>query len=768
MHRDGYHDLHELVIHLGHQRWAAPPSSSHEEPDNFSTLRNVLNPTPSGCSSTERSGVRNEREATNTPAGNGAARERTKERGLWFTVALVATLVAAIVPSARAATTVRTWGVDITAELGFGATSNSLTPVQVSGMGPGSNVIAIAAGGLYALALKSDGSLWAWGHGGDGELGYGIFAGATTPVQVSGMGPGSGVVAIAAGTSHSLALKGDGSLWAWGYNSDGQLGDGTLGAQADKSTPVQVSGMGPGSRVVAIAAGPFHTLALKSDGSIWAWGRNIEGELGDGKYAGQVTPVQVSGMGPGSGVIAIAAGTYHSLALKKDGSVWGWGGNYRGQLGSGGTSVERTPVQVSGMGPGSGVVAIAAGTAHSLALKSDGSLWAWGYNSDGQLGDGTQGAQADKSTPVQVSGMGPGSGLVSIVASDASSLALRSDGSVWAWGNNSQGELGDGTTTPRPRPVQAMRQTPAGAKPLRARAIAAAWAHSLAIALERPVVFDHDFTGDARADLGVAFSQYNPQSTPPFTWSIKAIGSFNYGLEGDVPVPGDYDGDGLAQAAVWRPSTGQWWISSLKAPLVFGKQGDIPVPADYTDAGKLSVAVWRPSTGEWFTNPNAIYLPRRGPISWGQPGDIPVPGDYDGDGKADIAVWRPSTGQWLIRGQAPVQWGTSGDIPVPADYDGDGRTDIAVWRPSTGQWLIRGQAPVQWGAGSSGSLFVGGDIPVPADYDGDGRADLIVFRPSTQEWWVSLSTVSGVHKPLPPIPWSWKPSVFLLRYVVPL
>jgi alpha-tubulin suppressor-like RCC1 family protein len=664
------------------------------------------------------------------------------------------------------ATTVRAWGQDIVGDGEYGPPPNILLPAQVAGMGPGSNVIAIAAGSAHAFALKSDGSLWGWGMGTDGEVGNGIPAGSMSPVLVSGMGAGSGVIAITAGTDSSFALKNDGSLWAWGYNYDGQLGDGT---HDNKFTPVQVSGMGAGSGVIAVAAGTFHTLVLKSDGSVWSWGRNNDGELGDGKLPGEVTPVPVSGMGASSGVVAIAAGNYFSLALKKDGSLWGWGANHHGQLGSGRNLNPRIPAQLAGIGPGSGFVTIAAGTAHVVAMKSDGSLWAWGYNSAGQLGDGTQGPGADKSTPVQVFGMGPGSGVISILAGDANSFALKSDGSVWAWGDNSQGELGDGTTTtPRPIPVQVLRQTAVGTKPLRARAIAAAWWHSLAIALESPVVFGHDFSGDARADLGVAFSQYQIQGTPPFTWSIKGVSPFTDGMEGDVLVPGDYDGSGLAQAAVWRPSTGQWLISGQKTVVVFGQQGDIPVPADYTGAGRLGVAFWRPGTGEWFTNPNAIYLPGKGPFALGQPGDIPVPGDYDGNGKADFAVWRPGTGEWLIHGQATVQWGTAGDVPVPADYNGDGRTDIAVWRPSTGQWFIRGQATVTWGTGSSGSLLVGGDIPIPADFDGDGRADLIVFRPSTQQWLVSLNTVSGVFQPLPPIPWSWKPPIGVLRYLIPV
>ena len=179
-----------------------------------------------------------------------------------------------------------------------------------------------------------------------------------------------------------------------------------------------------------------------SDGTVLAWGVNSAGQLGDGTTIGKATPVQVSGLGPGSGVIAIAAGR-QSLAVKSDGTVLAWGPNSSGQLGDGTTISKTTPVQVSGLGPGSGVVAIAAALVHSMALKADGTVLAWGTNSSGQLGDGTL---TPRLTPVQVSGLGDGSGVIAIAPHGAFSLALKSDGTVLAWGANASGQLGDGTT----------------------------------------------------------------------------------------------------------------------------------------------------------------------------------------------------------------------------------------------------------------------------------------------------------------------------------
>jgi len=302
----------------------------------------------------------------------------------------------------------------------------------------------VAAGSLHALALKSDGTVWAWGGNYCGELGNGITTDSNTPVQVM-VSPGvplSGVVAIAAGYEYSLALKSDGTVWAWGLNKYGQLGDGTT---TNRGSPVQVTGL---SGVVAIAAGggySGHSLALKSDGTVWAWGRNNCGQLGDGTTTNRGSPIQVTGL---SGVVAIAAGYEHSLALSSDGTVWAWGANGGGQLGNGTTTNSSYPVHVRRTTGEAqrGVIAIAAGAYHSLALAG-GMPLAWGYNYYGQLGDNTT---TNRSYCVEVLGL---DGMSIIAAGDYHSLALYGTNSLEAWGRNGNGALGDGTTTDRKRYV---------------------------------------------------------------------------------------------------------------------------------------------------------------------------------------------------------------------------------------------------------------------------------------------------------------------------
>jgi alpha-tubulin suppressor-like RCC1 family protein len=294
--------------------------------------------------------------------------------------------------------TVWTWGWNVLGQLGDGTTTGRFTPVQVSGL---TGVTAIAGGAYHTIALKNDGTVWVWGGNFFGQLGVSkseICAGqsgqycSSTPVQVSGL---TGVTAIAGGGSHTIALKSDSTVWAWGSNSFGQLGDGTT---IDSSTPVQVSGL---TGVTAIAGRDSHTIALKNDGTVWTWGDNRSGQLGDGTTTQRTTPVQVSGL---TGVIAIAGGTWHTIALKNDGTVWTWGYNSNGQLGDGTTTNSSAPVQVSGL---TGVTAIASGAYHTITLKSDGTVWTWGGNNYGQLGDGTTTTSSPygKTTPVQVSGL---------------------------------------------------------------------------------------------------------------------------------------------------------------------------------------------------------------------------------------------------------------------------------------------------------------------------------------------------------------------------
>jgi len=321
---------------------------------------------------------------------------------------------------------------------------------------PANTIISMASGEYHALALKSDGTVWAWGSNSYGRLGDGTTTNRPTPVQVVGPG-GNGyltdVVAIAAGSDRSFALKSDGTVWAWGYNSiSGYLGDGTT---TSRSTPVQVKGpdgVGYLTDVVAIAAGDDHTLALKSDGTVWAWGRNANGQLGNGTTSSSKTPVQVHApegvAGYLSDIVAVSGGQYHSLALKSDGTVWAWGGNTSGMLGDGTTETKSVPVQVTGpegAGNLTDVVAIAVNDSQSFAIRSDKTLWAWGNSYNGELSY----SDTQITTPRQVRASWSDylTDVVAITTGGNHSIAMKSDGTLWAFGENNDGQLGYGTRT---------------------------------------------------------------------------------------------------------------------------------------------------------------------------------------------------------------------------------------------------------------------------------------------------------------------------------
>jgi hypothetical protein len=279
-----------------------------------------------------------------------------------------------------------------------------------------SGVSAVAAGDYHSFAVTSDTGLWAWGSNFVGQLGDGSTTDQHRPKLIM-----DNVAEAAGGNSHTLARKSDGSLWAWGYNWYGQLGDGTSGPGSNHSSPVFVM-----NGVTAIAAGSVHSLALKTDGSLWAWGSNLAGQLGDGTTEQRTRPVQVL-----TGVIAMSTAYYHSLALKNDGSLWAWGSNVYGQLGDGTQTDRLSPVQVF-----TAVAAMSAGGYHSIARKTDGSLWAWGRNSYGQLGDGTT---TDRLRPVPVQGFTPtGPTAPSMLAAGAVSSSQIN----LTWRDNSTNERG--------------------------------------------------------------------------------------------------------------------------------------------------------------------------------------------------------------------------------------------------------------------------------------------------------------------------------------
>lgn len=320
---------------------------------------------------------------------------------------------------------------------GSDAPSASYTRQRTMANWPVSRIVSATFGQYHAAALKSDGTVWSWGYNANGQIGDGTTNLRGKPVPTLNL---SSATAISAGTDygdHTLALNSYGQVYAWGRNDSGQTGDGTT--TTPRTTPAVVSGL---SACRAITAGDYHSLAVDYTGSVKSWGSNAQGQLGDGTTANTSTPVSVSGL---FNIVAVSAGTHFSAALHADGTVWTWGSGSSGQLGNGTTaSTQPTPAKVPGL---TGVIAITAGGYHALALKSDGSVWAWGHNSYGQLGINSTGYAT---VPTQVrSEMATNilADIRAISASSFSSFAIDGGGRVHAWGQNSGGQFGNGLTT---------------------------------------------------------------------------------------------------------------------------------------------------------------------------------------------------------------------------------------------------------------------------------------------------------------------------------
>ncbi|HBI15855.1 MAG TPA: hypothetical protein DDY20_10150 [Desulfobulbaceae bacterium] len=324
----------------------------------------------------------------------------------------------------------------------FGLPNSSLILLVILAGGPAAAQIMevegkIAAGSDHTMAIKADGTLWGWGLNAWYQLGEGgIYSYYNTPVQI---GTDTDWKAVSAGYKHTVAVKNDGTLWEWG-----QLCRDT---QIYQSVPLQI---GTDTDWAAVAAGAYFNIALKTDGTLWGWGSNSNGQLGldDITYSTQNAPVQI---GTDTTWTKMAAGSSHTIARKENGTLWAWGANGDGQLGIETYGQEIAPVQVGT--ETTWTDDITAGSWHTLARKANGTLWAWGNNDDGQLGDGTI---VTKNYPVQI----PGSTWTSVAAGNWHSLARKVEWestywakTLWPWGLNSYGQLGDGTTINQNAPV---------------------------------------------------------------------------------------------------------------------------------------------------------------------------------------------------------------------------------------------------------------------------------------------------------------------------
>lgn len=316
------------------------------------------------------------------------------------------------------------WGINGTiGYLGDGALlGSSPKPLIVAGL---AGMVQVSAASGYVLALDGNGDVWSWGRNTYGNLGDGTTTDRATPVRVQNL---SGVTAVAAGTE-ALALRNDGTVWSWGYGQAGVI---------IRSTPAQLAGL---SNVSAIAAGQSHGLALDTGGAIWAWGRNLKGQLGNGAASsGYTAPARVPGLASARG---IAAGITHSVALLADGTVWAWGSNNSGELGNG-LAFTEAPTPVPGQVPGiTEMRAVAAAGFMTFAIGNDDGLWGWGWNQDGQFGTG---ATSGAAQPARIR-----EGVRAVSAGYRHCLFLLLSGEVLASGWNDNGQLGDETLVSRPR-----------------------------------------------------------------------------------------------------------------------------------------------------------------------------------------------------------------------------------------------------------------------------------------------------------------------------
>ena len=340
---------------------------------------------------------------------------------------LVGMVVCVLALTACGPKTLWGWGSNSSGQLGDGSSSPQFIPAQI---GTDTNWSTVSAGGTFTVGIRSDGTLWAWGSNGSGQLGDGTSTSRYAPTKI---GVDTNWKTVSAGGSHTLAIRNDGTLWAWGWNWSGQLGDGTTD---NRSTPTQI---GSATNWKAVSAGGSRSVAVRSDGTMWAWGPRPECTLlfSCGSDSGYLVPTQI---GTATNWASVSAGTFHTVAIRTDGTLRTWG--VRGECSplvepDYCAGFERGYLVPTQIGTATNWKAVSAGTYHTLAIRTDGTLWAWGQNGAGQVGVPSAGVPWLE--PRQVP---DASNWTSVDAGRFHSVAIRADGTLWVWGGNSNGQLG--------------------------------------------------------------------------------------------------------------------------------------------------------------------------------------------------------------------------------------------------------------------------------------------------------------------------------------
>jgi alpha-tubulin suppressor-like RCC1 family protein len=330
------------------------------------------------------------------------------------------------------------WGLNTTnGQLGDGTLVNKSSPVSIIGI-----IIdwtQVSGGYFHSLALRADGTAWSWGSGTAGRLGDGTISARSSPVSV--VGGFTDWIQVSAGREHSLALRANGTAWSWGSGTNGRLGNASTAA---RSSPGSV--VGGFTDWIQVSAGDAHSLGLRANGTAWAWGINTSGVLGDGTIISKTSPVSV--VGGFTDWVQVSAGRGHSLGLRGNGTAWAWGLNTAGRLGDGTLISKTSPVSV--VGGFTDWIQLNTGcmSYHSIGIRANGTAWAWGLNTNGRLGDGTI---TSRLSPVSV--VGGFTDWIQVSPGGSHSLGLRANGTTWSWGFNGSANLGDNTVISKTSPV---------------------------------------------------------------------------------------------------------------------------------------------------------------------------------------------------------------------------------------------------------------------------------------------------------------------------